>query len=100
MNTTISRRAIIGSMAIAATGAGAGAALAAVPASYPLEAPQETPTERVSRLRRELVDATKSLYPDVSDWRLQRPENPIWADDETFVGHFMIHGRRAKGGRP
>lgn len=51
----------------------------------------ETPQERMERARRELVEATKAAYPEVTDWRLVVPED----DSGTTCGLFMVIGRRS-----
>ncbi len=51
---------------------------------------QETPTERVARLERELIAAKRAAYPDVSDWRVVRPED----HNSSIVGMFFVLGHR------
>ncbi|SMH36037.1 hypothetical protein [Mesorhizobium australicum] len=54
---------------------------------------QPTPQERVDLARRELIDATKAAYPDVSDWRVLTPTAHC-ADNERSVGIFMLIGHK------
>lgn len=49
----------------------------------------ETPSDRVARLEAELIEAKKAQYPDVTDWRICRPE-----DLGTCFGTFFIMGHR------
>lgn len=50
-----------------------------------------TPEQRVANAQRELVDANKARYPEISDWRVVRPEDD-GIDGSKLVGMFMIVG--------
>lgn len=50
-----------------------------------------TPDQRVENAQRELVDATKACHPEVSDWRVLRPDDE---DGGNIAGMFMILGHR------
>jgi hypothetical protein len=55
------------------------------------EAATETPMQKVLRLRRELIDATKEAYPAVTDWRVI--DEP---DHGRIVGMFMLLGHQRR----
>jgi len=52
----------------------------------------ETPEERHARAQRELIEATKALYPEVTDWRVVRADDED--DGSKIVGMFMMLGHR------
>lgn len=51
--------------------------------------PAETPEQRLDRARKELIEATKAAYPDITDWRLIDS-----AANDRIVGMFMMLGHR------
>lgn len=56
--------------------------------------PPLTPEERVARAQKELIEATKALHPEVTDWRVIRDEDE--PDGGNTVGLFMVLGHRAR----
>lgn len=51
--------------------------------------PAETPEQRLGRARKELIEATKAAYPDITDWRLIES-----SESDRIVGMFMMLGHR------
>jgi hypothetical protein len=64
---------------------------------YNIEAHRETRLEKVARLRSELIQATKALYPEIADWRVLTPESEHCGDTPRMAGMFMIVGHRRAG---
>lgn len=53
-----------------------------------------SPEDRVARAQQELIEATKALHPEVSDWRVMRGDEV--PEQGNTVGLFMVIGRRPR----
>jgi hypothetical protein len=90
----ITRRSLLSGIATAAGASAVAGGCAALAATYEVSA-VETPEQRYERAQAEMIAATKALNPEVSDWRIMRPDD---CDGRSrCVGMFMIVGHPPKG---
>ncbi|RLP22909.1 hypothetical protein [Mesorhizobium sp. YM1C-6-2] len=64
--------------------------------SFAFHSADASPQETLARRRREVVAASKAVYPEVTDWRVLTPASPACEDSESMAGMFMIVGHRPK----